>query len=913
MDVKLLPAENGLIACSWYCKMDTTTMNNVSTKFLRAIRQNVRYPLLVIIELVLLAAQGAAAEAALVAHWPMDEGKGVMALDQSGNANHGKLIGTATWVDGREGKAIELDGTGYIDCGTRDLLNLKNKITIEAWVKPYSPSPGAVVSRYDRRGGFLLVSSWGDNFRPSFFIRQSPKEFTVIQHDSLALNTWHHLVATAEMGGQMRLYANGTLLACRCLQHAFGGAPAEAMPPLLIGKYADCYFRGAIDDVKIYNGILDEKLIARKKVVDISAEALAAPHQAIDKLRVQASSRQSASPGAERWKKHILQRLDEEERRLARIAIGAGIAADRDQIEAIGSKVAHLSNLAGGLEQGKITSSDWVCFVQRPISSQKVLPDGSAIAGEISETVRFIACPGETEPASFAIYARTDLHRLRVEASDLTGDGGTIPARQIDIKGVKCWYQGGTAWKAWQGYDKRRILVPELLLNDDSLVKVDHENKDNYLKLKRGDAETYLKISVPSDSVENKKELRVLSIKDYPVSDSPVFLPLDIPANATKQFWLTIKVPDNAKPGWYSGKLKIAAGENLEQRLDVVLRILPFKLAPYPLTSSIFYRGKLDQDYPEGSISSEYKSEKQMRAEFADLLAHGVTNPTVMQSFENRELLGRMLQLRAEAGLDNRCLYYVGGLTGNASSADGLRVLKEKVQTVRAFFKRYGVEDVYFYGMDEARGEKLRSQREAWMAVHEAGGKVFVAGAKDMNFPIMGDLQDLFICAYYPSKREAADWHSVGHKIWCYANPQGGVENPEIYRRNYGLLLWKYDYDGACLYAYQAAMRNIWNDFDWPLYRDEVFAYPTIEGIIDTIAWEGYREGIDDMRYLRVLQQEIETSTKLQDAEGRQLAAAANDFLGGLDVENRSLDTIRLEIIDYILRLQAQRNRRNCP
>ena len=26
-------------------------------------------------------------------------------------------------------------------------------------------------------------------------------------------------------------------------------------------------------------------------------------------------------------------------------------------------------------------------------------------------------------------------------------------------------------------------------------------------------------------------------------------------------------------------------------------------------------------------------------------------------------------------------------------------------------------------------------------------------------------------------------------------------------------------------------------------------AYPTVDGMIDTIAWEGFREGVDDVRY----------------------------------------------------------------
>ena len=36
-------------------------------------------------------------------------------------------------------------------------------------------------------------------------------------------------------------------------------------------------------------------------------------------------------------------------------------------------------------------------------------------------------------------------------------------------------------------------------------------------------------------------------------------------------------------------------------------------------------------------------------------------------------------------------------------------------------------------------------------------------------------------------------------------------------------------------------------------YRDHVFAYPTSNGVIDTIQWEGWREGVDDTRYVATL------------------------------------------------------------
>lgn len=223
-------------------------------------------------------------------------------------------------------------------------------------------------------------------------------------------------------------------------------------------------------------------------------------------------------------------------------------------------------------------------------------------------------------------------------------------------------------------------------------------------------------------------------------------------------------------------------------------------------------------------------------------------------------------------------------------------------QTIE-FAKSYGIPEVYFYGQDEAAGEALTAQRPAWEATRKAGGKTFVAGTT--NFGSMGDIQDLLVSQGRPSSNKAAKWHSIGHKIWCYANPQGGVENPEIYRRNFGLLLWTTNYDGAATFSYQANASNAWNDFDDPVQRDFMMAYPTVNGVIDTIQWEGYREGMDDIRYATTLKLEIEKAKKSADTKIKKEALSAEKWLSELDV-NRDLDTIRLEIINYILKLRKE-------
>jgi hypothetical protein len=331
--------------------------------------------------------------------------------------------------------------------------------------------------------------------------------------------------------------------------------------------------------------------------------------------------------------------------------------------------------------------------------------------------------------------------------------------------------------------------------------------------------------------------------------------------------------------------------------------VLPFKLAApktyYDLTrsfvSSIYYRGILSREYPGGSISSEYKSKEQLKAELKNLFIHGVTNPTCYQPFDE-ELLREYLKIRQELGMGDQPLYYLGVRTDKPVSLQ-----KETMKLARSF----GIDEVYFYGIDEAEGDQLKSQRSAWQATHAAGGKVFVAGWPAENIEAMGDIQDIHICAYSPSIQEADKWHSMGHRVWNYANPQSGPENPEIFRKNFGLQLWKSNYDGAATYAYQHSSANIWNDFDHYRYRDHNFVYPTVNGVIDTLAWEGYREGMDDIRYATTLKCAIEKALKSGNSRLRDTAFSARQYLDLLDLEEViDLNKTRSEIIDYILRLR---------
>jgi hypothetical protein len=507
-----------------------------------------------------------------------------------------------------------------------------------------------------------------------------------------------------------------------------------------------------------------------------------------------------------------------------------------------------------------------------------------ALAGVISEDtgLQCAACAGEYESVSAVVYGLQDVPGVVVECQDLRGPAGTLPGSIVDVRLVKSWYQGASNNI---GYTKDKWLVPELLLKDDALVRVDTEGQANYLRSTAEDGtETYLLCS-GEDSTD---------LDGVRPVDSAALRPFDVPAGESRELWLTLRVPDDAAPGVYGGALRLTSAEGTAS-LGMRLTVHPFALEASRLIYSIYYRGTLS---PDGAptISSEGKSEEQYRAEIEDMRAHGVLYPTNYQG--RGDQLARVLDIRRECGLPTEAFYNLGLCVG-PQTEDQLAGLADDVRWWRDLLATYGYGEAYFYGIDEATGETLARQKAAWRATQEAGGKTFVACYKD-TFEAMGDLLDVAVLAGAPDPAEAAKYHGVGSLAFCYANPQVGVEDPAIYRRNFGLVLLKAGFDGAMDYAYQHSFHHIWDDFDDTAYRDHNFTYPTMTGVIPTIQWEGFREGVDDVRYATTLEKAIAEAP----AERRADADAARAWLDALDPATADLDDARAGMASWIERLR---------
>ncbi len=494
--------------------------------------------------------------------------------------------------------------------------------------------------------------------------------------------------------------------------------------------------------------------------------------------------------------------------------------------------------------------------VTKPISSKMILPKTFPLPGKRSTVIEINATAEEFEPASFVLRPlNQNVTNLSITATDLLGTKKkVISAHNIDIRVVKPWFQSFVAWREIgkiKPNDFRQTLVPELLLKNDSLVTVDVRTKQNFVTIERNNKLHQVLVN-PKQLAHSKQALP--TSKEFPIKDSRILQPFAIQKDTNKQIWLTFFVPPATVPDAYEGKVEVRSNGNVVKTITVHLNVLAFQLDRPQTRPNVYYRAILEPS--KATIGSEARNKEQMRNELQNLYNHGVENPTMYQPFSNEKLLKNALQIRQDLKMNDGPLYFLGLQTTPNSLGHPPRDklhLRRLLPRIQKIAKEYGFSSVYVYGGDERRGKGLTAQRNLWKVVHELGGKVFVAGYNDA-FPKVGDLLDILVHSRHPKSSEAEKWHNAGHKIFLYNKPQTGPENPFLFRLNYGLVLWANNYDSAMPYAYQHCFGSCWNDMDHPKYRDHNFTYPTADGVIDTLAWEGYREAGDDLRYLTTLE-----------------------------------------------------------
>ncbi len=541
-----------------------------------------------------------------------------------------------------------------------------------------------------------------------------------------------------------------------------------------------------------------------------------------------------------------------------------------------------------------------------PLSSVPRLPDTFPADGTFCSTLGVIAAQDEFEPASFVVYPKQNVDSFSLTASDLKSEDGTVfPAEKLDLKLVKVWYQAGSAWYGYFADALTHALVPELLLNDENLVRVDTKQKENYVRYNNEDGSIrYEWMSAPYTALNFVEHMSQANTNL--MSDAEKLQPVVLNKNEFKQFMLTVHVPENTKPGLYQGAITMNADGKSVGTIPLSLRVLPFKL---PVAGT--YRDPLREYFIclYGTGTRHPKILKNL-AEHNSFYLHNFpfADPFYPERFKAD------VKLAKEYGLKT-------GMLMSATPGCGFTMREnpppEKIAELNQLKYVYGktaelVKEVlghtnfYSYGVDEGDFWVIKRERAAWDAIHEAGGNVMVS-TRPHGASLYG--LDYAAFAFAPVGKDVAEvkkYHQMNpdaHVGW-YANPHSAPENPDLFRRMHGYVAYKGDFDASSNYCW---WRGNWNDhscIDEHAFRGLIMVYATKDDVLDTLEWEGVREGVDDIRYLTCLQILAEKALKHKDWKVQRLARTARAFFAYSDHERDAIDPIRMECISYILKLQ---------
>jgi hypothetical protein len=222
------------------------------------------------------------AENALLAYYPMNEGKGSVAFDKAhgSNATLNGLWSTPA------GKAAALNGSGYVKLNTASSpVTAAMDYTLELWFKGDAAQANTTLASNGKGdgtdpAGALNLFSLG--FENSLLIFQN-NGFKVQADGAYLDNKWHHVaVAVNRNSGSAQLTIDGKLNQFFDAQNLGGiasantylGARSYFSADNAVTPKFDRYFKGNIDEFRIWNSYLNQTFITNYNNVRLQGNEL---------------------------------------------------------------------------------------------------------------------------------------------------------------------------------------------------------------------------------------------------------------------------------------------------------------------------------------------------------------------------------------------------------------------------------------------------------------------------------------------------------------------------------------------------------------------------------------------------------------------------------------------------------------
>ena len=203
----------------------------------------------------------------LVGWWKLDEGMGNIVLDWSGHDNHGTLANGPIWVEGNDGGALQFDGSDdYVNLGTPAELYIPDNYTYTAWFRV-----GEDINRDSGPQYLLCIGSRSDLI---FGVEDGvgfDGDLALHYYDTVpgfhavgvgktvwSSGDWHMVAGTKDSATGHKIYLDGELKNSDTNTNDDNYATTRMVSIGARAWTGHQYFKGSIDDVRIYNRTLTQ-------------------------------------------------------------------------------------------------------------------------------------------------------------------------------------------------------------------------------------------------------------------------------------------------------------------------------------------------------------------------------------------------------------------------------------------------------------------------------------------------------------------------------------------------------------------------------------------------------------------------------------------------------------------------------
>ena len=502
------------------------------------------------------------------------------------------------------------------------------------------------------------------------------------------------------------------------------------------------------------------------------------------------------------------------------------------------------------------------CLVWLPPSLfARVLPDSLPLRPSAAPDVTLTACPEQTAAATFCLYSPAALSGVAVSLpQDLQGIGHVIPKSDVEVHVVEVRPRSGGGMLRDPDTSG---LAPALLVKDD--------------RVPLAGAYTPLRLSGPAVC--------------------------DIPADTSKQFWLTFNVPRNTPHGSYVGRFVVSGRGLAPFTVRAVLNVLPLRLYSPAKQYGIDLRSRLDA--PPATLPSadghdlvtDFVSKDTLDRQLADIYAHGFT---IASLYDSPDTLWNAVNEYRTYGLGTPYNLYKGA--GDPKTVEKARGDHQAPALT--------------YYTDPEPNDAAQSRMAP---LSKAGIPNATYIPRQSDFGALGATTDIALYnrdSEYPQQllRNKGQRVSMTRDWWYWP---AAASDPVTNRVDSGLLLWRSNLYGAFLPDYQTAFGADPYDEDSAgaapakaAFRPLMLTYPVKDGVVDTLQWEACREGVNDVRYLTTMYAALR---ECKDAHiAKPLVSEAEGYVKTFldkplaNLPESQLDAFRTQVANYSIELRRQ-------